>query len=77
MICGSCIALGTTMPPSMMADAILDAMESAEPPTRYIVGPDAEQLLGLKHSKSDRELDAIILGAYRAADPAHKFPARG
>ncbi|MFE0155929.1 oxidoreductase [Nonomuraea sp. NPDC059007] len=48
--------------PGVVATAILRAVESDRPETRYVVGWQAEALLNLKKSLSDREFDARVTG---------------
>ncbi|GLW09605.1 short-chain dehydrogenase/reductase [Microtetraspora sp. NBRC 13810] len=49
--------------PGVVATTIRQAVESARPDTRYAVGWQAEALLHLNRSLSDREFDARVTGA--------------
>ncbi|WP_327590540.1 oxidoreductase [Nonomuraea sp. NBC_00507] len=48
--------------PGVVATAIRQAVESARPDTRYVVGWQAEALLSLNRSLPDREFDARVTG---------------
>ncbi|MFI7641547.1 oxidoreductase [Nonomuraea sp. NPDC049400] len=48
--------------PGVVAAAILQAVESDQPETRYVVGWQAEAFLNLNRSLSDREFDARVTG---------------
>lgn len=50
--------------PGVVAAAIRQAVESARPDTRYVVGWAAEALLDLKRSLPDREFDARMTGPF-------------
>lgn len=63
----SAIEARTFTPAQAVADAALHAIEAAVPETRYPVGSDAENLVALSRSKSDREIDELILEIYRSA----------
>lgn len=47
----------TASSPEQVAGVLLEALDAAEPETRYIAGDDARELIGLVDSVSDRELD--------------------
>ncbi|WP_433241009.1 oxidoreductase [Streptosporangium sp. CA-135522] len=51
---------GHASDPDVVATAIREAIESARPETRYVVGRQAESLLNLKRSLPDREFDARV-----------------
>ncbi|MFC7619252.1 oxidoreductase [Microlunatus sp. GCM10028923] len=51
--------------PSVVAEAIRTAIEADRPDTRYVVGWQAEALLNLNRTLSDREFDAAITGGLR------------
>jgi NAD(P)-dependent dehydrogenase (short-subunit alcohol dehydrogenase family) len=55
----------TITPPETVADVALKALESASPEPRYRIGPDTEFLVEASRTRSDREMDALILGIYR------------
>ncbi|WP_433514755.1 oxidoreductase [Nonomuraea sp. CA-143628] len=48
--------------PGVVATTIREAVESDRPETRYVVGWQAEALLNLNRSLSDREFDATVTG---------------
>jgi NAD(P)-dependent dehydrogenase (short-subunit alcohol dehydrogenase family) len=50
-------------PPDAVADAVLHALESPVPRTRYVVGGDARVRLWLARLLPDRAMDAIVLRA--------------
>ena len=58
---------GGIMPPEKVAEAALEALEAAEPEPRYPVGADAELLIQMSHTRSDRDIDALVLDIYRSA----------
>jgi hypothetical protein len=51
------------VPPERVADAVIHALLSGEPRTRYVVGRDARVRLWLSRLLPDRLMDAILLGA--------------
>ncbi|GAA3250452.1 oxidoreductase [Nonomuraea helvata] len=53
---------GPASDPGVVAAAIRQAVESDRPETRYVVGWQAEALLQLNRSLSDREFDARVTG---------------
>jgi len=55
-------------PPEAVADAVMHALESAEPRTRYVVGRDARVRLTLSRWLPDRLMDAIVLGVMRRVE---------
>ncbi len=55
------------VPPATVADAAIEALESATPQTRYPIGADAAQFIAFAKTVTDRELDDLILASYRAA----------
>ncbi|MER7498867.1 oxidoreductase [Nonomuraea pusilla] len=48
--------------PGVVATAIRQAIESDRPDTRYVVGWQAEALLNLRRTLSDRDFDAAVTG---------------
>jgi hypothetical protein len=46
--------------PDQVAGVILEALDAAEPETRYIVGEDARQLLGARAAMGDKEVDGML-----------------
>jgi NAD(P)-dependent dehydrogenase (short-subunit alcohol dehydrogenase family) len=54
------------MPADLVADALIHALEVARPEARYPIGSEADFLLAASRSKSDRELDDLILGVYQS-----------
>lgn len=61
------LAAGGLMRPEVVAGAVIEAIDSPDPLPRYRIGADAEFLIEASRTKSDREIDAIILGLYRSA----------
>jgi len=55
-------------PPSAVADAVLHALESSEPRTRYVVGRDARIRLHLSRWLPDRVMDALVLAVIRRGE---------
>jgi NAD(P)-dependent dehydrogenase (short-subunit alcohol dehydrogenase family) len=55
-------ALGALMdyssPPRLVAEAILDAITSNDPEIRYLVGADAESIMEVRKSTSDKEFES-------------------
>jgi NAD(P)-dependent dehydrogenase (short-subunit alcohol dehydrogenase family) len=51
-------------PPDAVADAVLHALESPEPRTRYVVGGDARLRLWLSRLLPDRAMDALVQRAF-------------
>lgn len=51
---------GAGSTPDQVAAIVVDALTAAEPETRYIAGPDAQQLIGARAALSDREMDATL-----------------
>ncbi|MEO3867970.1 oxidoreductase [Nonomuraea sp. B12E4] len=60
---------GPASDPEVVAVTIRQAVESARPETRYVVGWRAEELLNLGRTLTDREFDAAVT---RAAEPARR-----
>jgi len=52
--------------PSQVADVAIDAIENWAPEPRYPVGADAQMFVGAAKKLSDREIDALVLSAYRS-----------
>lgn len=50
----------TASPPEAVAAAVIAGLLDAEPQPRYIVGADAEQLIGAAASLGDAEMDAMF-----------------
>jgi NAD(P)-dependent dehydrogenase (short-subunit alcohol dehydrogenase family) len=61
------LAAGGLMRPEVVADVVIEAIDSPDPLPRYRIGADAEFLIEASRTKSDREIDAIILNLYRSA----------
>ncbi|HEU5218873.1 MAG TPA: SDR family oxidoreductase [Gemmatimonadales bacterium] len=55
-------------PPEAVADAVIHALESAEPRTRYVVGRDARVRLALSRWLPDRMMDALVLRVMRRVE---------
>jgi NAD(P)-dependent dehydrogenase (short-subunit alcohol dehydrogenase family) len=55
-------------PPEAVADAVIHALEAAEPKTRYVVGRDARVRLTLSRWLPDRLMDAVVLGVMRKVE---------
>jgi NAD(P)-dependent dehydrogenase (short-subunit alcohol dehydrogenase family) len=55
-------------PPEAVADAVIHALEAAEPKTRYVVGRDAWVRLTLSRWLPDRLMDAMVLGVMRKVE---------
>jgi NAD(P)-dependent dehydrogenase (short-subunit alcohol dehydrogenase family) len=58
---------GGIMPATVIAETVIVALESDPPRPRYRIGPDAEFLIEASRTKSDCEIDALILDIYRSA----------
>jgi NAD(P)-dependent dehydrogenase (short-subunit alcohol dehydrogenase family) len=43
-----------------VAEVVLEALEAEEPKSRYVIGKDAEQLLGLAGTMSDKDIDRMF-----------------
>lgn len=55
-------------PPEAVADAVVHALEAAEPKTRYVIGRDARVRLALSRWLPDRLVDAIVLRVMRKVE---------
>lgn len=55
-------------PPEAVADAVIHALEAAEPKTRYVVGRDARVRLALSRWLPDRLVDAMVLRVMRKVE---------
>jgi NAD(P)-dependent dehydrogenase (short-subunit alcohol dehydrogenase family) len=55
---------GGIMSPDVVAEAGILAIESEDPQPRYRLGIDAETLIEMSRTKTDREMDAVVLGFY-------------
>lgn len=53
--------------PETVAEIVVEALRAEKPETRYQVGTDAEYMCQLARTKSDREIDSLILDLYRTA----------
>lgn len=51
---------GAGSTPEQVAAIAVEALTAAEPETRYVAGPDAQQLIGARAALSDREMDATL-----------------
>jgi NAD(P)-dependent dehydrogenase (short-subunit alcohol dehydrogenase family) len=60
----SALDAGGLMPPEVVADAVIHAIETPQPLPRYRIGADAEFLIGASRTKSDREMDSLVLDIY-------------
>ena len=58
---------GGASAPELVADVLLRAIDDPVPAARYVVGPDAEQLIALSEDSSDEELDTILLQTFADA----------
>jgi NAD(P)-dependent dehydrogenase (short-subunit alcohol dehydrogenase family) len=47
----------SSSPPKLVAEAILNAITSKEPEIRYVVGEDADSIMGVRKSTSDKEFE--------------------
>jgi NAD(P)-dependent dehydrogenase (short-subunit alcohol dehydrogenase family) len=52
--------------PDQVATVILEALDAAEPETRYVVGDDAKQLLGARAAMGDKEVDGMLAAFFGA-----------
>jgi NAD(P)-dependent dehydrogenase (short-subunit alcohol dehydrogenase family) len=55
-------------PPEAVGTAVIHALESSEPRTRYVIGRDARIRLALARLLPDRLMDALVLGVMRRAE---------
>jgi NAD(P)-dependent dehydrogenase (short-subunit alcohol dehydrogenase family) len=55
-------------PPEAVGEAVIHALESAEPRTRYVVGRDARIRLALSRFLPDRLMDALVLRIMRRVE---------
>jgi NAD(P)-dependent dehydrogenase (short-subunit alcohol dehydrogenase family) len=51
---------GAGSTPEQVAAIIVEALSAEQPETRYVAGPDAQQLIGARAALSDREMDATL-----------------
>jgi NAD(P)-dependent dehydrogenase (short-subunit alcohol dehydrogenase family) len=58
---------GGIMPAATVAAVVVEALVCPNPQARYRVGADAEFLIEASRTKSDREIDALVLDIYRSA----------
>jgi NAD(P)-dependent dehydrogenase (short-subunit alcohol dehydrogenase family) len=49
--------MNNSSPPKLVAEAILNAITSKEPEIRYLVGDDAESIMKVRKSTSDKEFE--------------------
>jgi NAD(P)-dependent dehydrogenase (short-subunit alcohol dehydrogenase family) len=49
--------MDNSSPPKLVAEAILNAITSKEPEIRYVVGDDAESIMKVRKSSSDKEFE--------------------
>jgi hypothetical protein len=61
------LGAGGLMQPEVVANAAIHAIEIPAPLPRYRVGSDAEFLIEASRTKSDREIDSMILDIYRSS----------
>jgi NAD(P)-dependent dehydrogenase (short-subunit alcohol dehydrogenase family) len=59
------LALGTE--PDVVAAAIVDALETPTPQSRYQVGQDAIDLVAMSKSATDEEIDAVFANMFKQA----------
>jgi hypothetical protein len=55
-------------PPEAVGEAVIHALESPEPRTRYVVGRDARVRLALSRLLPDRLMDALVLRVMRRVE---------
>ena len=53
--------------PNVLATTVLEALTVLRPEPRYPVGEDAKQMIELARTRSDREIDELVLEIYRSA----------
>ncbi|MDE2596543.1 MAG: SDR family NAD(P)-dependent oxidoreductase [Sphingomonadales bacterium] len=58
---------GAGSTPDQVATVIVAALAAEKPETRYVVGGDAQQLLGARAALSDREMDATLAAFFGGA----------
>lgn len=58
---------GAGSTPDQVAAIAVDALCAEKPETRYVAGPDAQQLIGARTALSDREMDATLAAFFSAA----------
>jgi NAD(P)-dependent dehydrogenase (short-subunit alcohol dehydrogenase family) len=63
----SALDQGGLMSPQVVAEAVIHAVETPTPQPRYRVGSDAEFLIEASRTKSDREMDSLVLDIYRSS----------
>lgn len=57
---------GTMTSPEEVADVVLRILDDPDADARYPIGADARYLIEASRTRSDREVDAIVLKAYRS-----------
>lgn len=55
-------------PPSVVAEAVLEAATSENPETRYTAGEDAKMIQQARKTKSDKEFEAFILSNFMSSN---------
>lgn len=60
---------GDLSAPADVARTLIEALEAAQPKTRYVVGRDAEALLEAQQTLGTEALDAMLLGAFGCKAP--------
>jgi NAD(P)-dependent dehydrogenase (short-subunit alcohol dehydrogenase family) len=58
---------GAGSTPQQVAGIITDALSAEKPETRYVVGPDAQQLIGARAALSDRDMDTTMAKFFSGA----------
>ena len=58
---------GAGSTPQQVAEIITGALAAEKPETRYVAGPDAQQLIGARAALSDREMDATLAAFFGGA----------
>jgi NAD(P)-dependent dehydrogenase (short-subunit alcohol dehydrogenase family) len=66
----SALEAGGITSPDVAADAAIRAIEADVPQSRYPIGADAEFMVAASKTKSDREIDDLVLDIYRSAPVA-------
>ncbi len=63
----SALDQGGLMSPQVVAEAVIHAIETPTPEPRYRIGSDAELLIEASRTKSDRDMDSLVLDIYRSS----------
>lgn len=61
------IASGLFTHPDVLAATVIEALTATGPEARYPVGDDALQMVEMARTKTDREIDQVVLDIYRSA----------